>query len=283
MPELPEVENIKRGLQVLRGQKIMKVSVLLPQTVFGRSNIRQASIKKAREFENELKGEVVLSVERRGKNLIFKMKNGKILVSHLKMTGQFIYDPTRKIEPTKHARIIFELSKGRLFFNDIRRFGYVIYYPSEKYLEESGHFNDIGLEPFDSELTPEFLEAEFKKRKTNVKTLLMSQKVVAGLGNIYVDEACFAAGVKPTRRTEDLNSKEIKKLHDSIRKILTNAIELGGSSIRNYKLASGKEGSFVKMHQVYGKYGEPCPKCKNKLEKMVIGGRTTIFCKNCQK
>lgn len=265
------------------GQKIKKVSVLLPQTVFGKGNIRKASVKKANEFESGLQGEIIFKVGRRGKNLIFKTKNGKVLVSHLKMTGQFIYDPTSRISPNKHTRIVFKLSEGTLFFNDIRRFGYVVYYPSEKHLEEAKHFKDVGLEPFDAELKPEFLISEFKKRKTNIKTLLMSQRVVAGLGNIYVDEVCFDAGIIPTRRTESLTFKEIKKLHNSIRKILASAIDLGGSSIRNYKLATGEEGNFVKMHQVYGKSGEPCSRCKAKLKKILIGGRTTVYCEDCQK
>lgn len=265
------------------GQNIQSVKVFLPQTVYGKGNIRKASIKKAKEFEDELKGEIFSEINRKGKNLLFKMKSGKLLVSHLKMTGQFIYDPTGKIEPIKHTRIIFELSKGRLFFNDIRRFGYVMYFPDKKSLESSGHFKDVGIEPLDSELTPEFMEQEFKKRKIGVKTLLMGQKVVAGLGNIYADEVLFAAGINPVRRTDSLNKKEIQKLHDSIRRILTEAIGLGGSSIRNYKLATGEEGSFAKMHQVYGKHGEPCPRCKKKLEKIIIGGRTTVYCKNCQK
>jgi len=283
MPELPEVENIRKGLTKLKGQKILRVFVLQPQIVSGKGNLRRSSARRTGEFSEGLKGEIIKSVERRGKNLLFRTKNGKIVLAHLKMTGQFIYDPSGSVEPGKHTRIIFELSGGNLFYNDIRRFGYVLYFPNRTALKETGHFENLGLEPFDRKFTLNLFRTALKNRNSTLKSVLMNQEVVAGIGNIYADEICYAAKILPGKKASLLNKEEIKNLYRSIKSVLKQAIKLKGSSIRNYRLATGEEGGFAKMHQVYGRAGEPCFVCETKLAKSVIGNRTTVFCKNCQK
>lgn len=283
MPELPEVENIRRGLDKLRGQKILRVFVLQPQIVSGKGNIRKSSSRKTEEFSEGLRGEIIKSVERRGKNLLFNMKSGKVVLAHLKMTGQFIYDPKKEIEPEKHTRILFELSGGNLFYNDIRRFGYVLYFPDKTSLSETRHFENMGLDPFSDKFTLNFLREKLAGRHASLKSVLMGQEVVSGIGNIYADEISYRAGILPAKKASLLDKDETRNLYHSIKHVLSEAIKHKGSSIRNYRLASGEEGSFAKLHQVYGRAGELCFKCESKLTKSVIGSRTTVFCENCQK
>jgi len=298
MPELPEVESLRRGLLVkLRGQKIKKVSVSKPKLVSGKGNIRVASAHKRTEFIRELQGEVIKDISRRAKNLIFHFRSGKILLVHLKMSGQFIYrekgvnavigghpiEISEKILPNKHSHIIFELTRGTLYYNDTRMFGYLLYYPDLKYFDRAGHFNTLGLEP----LTKDFTLIEFEKRlktKTGkLKTVLMNQSVVTGLGNIYCDEVCFRARTKPTRLISTLKSHEIKEIHQAIKYILPRAIALGGSSVASYRLADGSRGNYAREHKVYGRAGEKCARCGQILNKIILNGRTTVFCNNCQK
>lgn len=283
MPELPEVENIRRGLAKLKGQKILRVFVLQPQIVSGKGNIRKSSSRKTEEFTQELKGEIIKAVERRGKNLLFQTKNGKIVLAHLKMTGQFLYDSQKTAEPGKHTRIIFELSGGNLFYNDIRRFGYVLYFPSRTALHDTRHFENMGIDPFDPKFTLSFLREALAKKYAGLKSVLMGQGIVSGIGNIYADEICFRSGILPTKKASLLDKDETRNLYRSIKHILAQAIKHKGSTIRDYKLVSGEEGGFAKLHQVYGRAGESCFSCETKLTKSIIGSRTTVFCENCQK
>lgn len=283
MPELPEVENIRRGLDKLKGQKILRVFVLQPQIVSGKGNLRKSSSRKTEEFTEGLNGEIIKSVERRGKNLLFQTKSGKIVLAHLKMTGQFLFDPQKTAEPGKHTRIIFELSGGNLFYNDIRRFGYVLYFPSRSALHDTGHFEKMGLDPFNPKFTLGFLRQALAKKNSGLKTILMGQEIVSGIGNIYADEISYRAGILPSKKASSLTRDETRNLYRSIKHILSDAIKHKGSTIRDYKLASGEEGGFAKMHKVYGRAGEPCFNCQTKLAKSVIGSRTTVFCENCQK
>src|SRR3989344_2845903 len=235
MPELPEVENLRRGLEKnLVGQKILRIKIKKPKLVSGKGNVRTASLKKAREFKLGLKNECFSGIERRAKNLIFRFASGppsrkatagqgKIMLVHLKMSGQFVYLPSHKatarrskgkqekvigghpIElserevPNKHTHVIFELSKGALYYNDTRMFGYLLYYPSIELFEGVNHFALLGLEPFDKKFTLEYLRDALKKKKGGIKSVLMDQKVVTGLGNIYADESLFEARIHPER------------------------------------------------------------------------------------
>ncbi len=224
MPELPEVENLKIGLaRAIVGQRIMKVEVRKPKLVSGKGTLRTASSHKVKEFIKGLKGETFREVERRAKNLIFRFKSGKVLLGHLKMSGQFAYlpshkatarqgKPTKKIIgghpieisetelPNKHSHIIFELQKGTLFYNDTRMFGYLLYYGSAEKFEAENHFKLIGPEPLEKDFTVEYFKNALVNKKGVIKAVLMNQEVVAGLGNIYVDESLFESKIRPDRK-----------------------------------------------------------------------------------
>ncbi len=299
MPELPEVENLKLGLEKnIVGQKIIRVMVSKPKLVSGKGTIRTASNKKVEEFEQGLTGEVFTSIDRRAKNLIFRFKSGKILLVHLKMSGQFVYkgslssttisgghpiELSETILPNKHSHVIFELEKGVLYYNDTRMFGYLLYYPSQESFEDEGHFATLGLEPLDKKFTAEYLEENLKNKKGKIKAVLMNQEVVVGLGNIYADESLFESRIRPTRSASSLTKKEILKLFEVIQMIMKKAIHAGGSSVATYRLADNTRGNYAREHKVYGKAGQKCPRCGYPFEKILVQTRTTIFCPNCQK
>jgi formamidopyrimidine-DNA glycosylase len=298
MPELPEVENLRRGLEGrVLGQKILSVVVQKPKLVSGKGNARVASSKKKAEFIKELTGEKFLKIERRAKNLLFFFASGKMLVVHLKMSGQFVYHERGRslvsgghpIEiseselPNKHSHVIFELEKGILYYNDTRMFGYLLYYPSAALFNKEDHFAKIGLEPFDPAFTLEYFREALSSKKSKLKTVLMNQEIVTGLGNIYADEAAFEAGVRPTRAANTLTKEETKKLYVAIKRILGLAIEMGGSSVATYRLIDKTRGNYAREHKVYGKTGELCPICETPFTTIILNGRTTVFCPNCQK
>ncbi|MFA6520083.1 MAG: bifunctional DNA-formamidopyrimidine glycosylase/DNA-(apurinic or apyrimidinic site) lyase [Candidatus Paceibacterota bacterium] len=299
MPELPEVENLRLGLEkAILGQKIKHVKVKKPKLVSGKGTLRSPSLKKTREFEKDLVNEKFSSIERRAKNLIFKLTHGKILLAHLKMSGQFAYQPksnkktitgghpielSEKELPNKHTHIIFELEKGTLYYNDTRMFGYVLFYPSLEKFEAENHFDLYGAEPLDKKFTITNFELGIKNSKSKIKSLLMSQGVVVGLGNIYADESLFEAGIHPERPANSISRGEVELLHKAIIRILKRAIKVGGSSVATYRLLDMSQGNYAREHKVYGKAGQLCPACKRPLEKILIQARTTIFCLNCQK
>jgi len=299
MPELPEVENLRRGLErAIIGQTIKKISVNKRKLVSGKGNIRVASLRKKREFIRGLTGEKLLKVERRAKNLVFKLSHDKVMLAHLKMSGQFAYRARGKkksvigghpIElsehelPNKHTHIIFELSSGNLYYNDTRMFGYVLYYPTSKAFEAENHFGLFGLEPFSKEFTPGYLFNALKNKKGKIKAVLMEQKIVTGLGNIYADEALFESRIRPDRSASDISFLEAKKLHTAILRIMKRAVKVGGSSVATYRLLDQSRGNYAREHKVYGKAGIPCPRCGRPLVKTTIQNRTTVYCSNCQK
>jgi formamidopyrimidine-DNA glycosylase len=298
MPELPEVENLRRGLENrVVGQKIKTVTVSRPKLVSAKGNGRTPSAKKVREFEEGLAGETIAAVERRAKNLIFRTSRGKLVLVHLKMTGQFVYrergrnlveggHPVELSEselPNKHTHVTFELSKGALYYQDTRMFGYLLYYPDAASFERENHFGGLGLEPLDPDFTLDYFRAALKARKGRLKTVLMDQRVVTGLGNIYADEAAFAAGIRPTRPTGTLKPDEVKKLYAAIIRIIPAAIELGGSSVASYRLLDLSRGNYAREHKVYGKTGGRCVNCRNPLKTIQVNNRTTVFCPSCQK
>jgi formamidopyrimidine-DNA glycosylase len=299
MPELPEVENLRLGLEkYILGQKIKSVVVTKPKLVSGKGTLRVASPKKVKEFVSSLENEKFVAVERRAKNLIFKLSNDKIILAHLKMTGQFVYKDNKnknevlgghpieiseKTLPNKHTHIIFKLNSGTLYFNDTRMFGYVLFYPSQDSFEKENHFKDYGVEPLNKEFTLKYFSEALKNQRRNIKTLLMNQDIVTGIGNIYADESLFQAKINPMRLGGSLTQAEIGLLHNKIISILKRAIKVGGSSVATYRLIDDSRGNYAREHKVYGKAGEKCQVCKTPLSKTIIQGRTTIFCKKCQK
>lgn len=300
MPELPEVESVRSSLEpYLLGNKIKNIQVNKPKLVSGNGTKRFEDLGKKSEFESELNGEVFVKLDRRAKNLIFVFESGKVLLIHLKMTGQLVYrddsdnlafggHPIRdSIEkgdlPNKHTHVIFELERGRLYYNDTRMFGYLLYYPDLQVMDEAGHFVGLGYEPMDVGFTEEAWLKAMEKKKGVLKHVFLNQSIVVGLGNIYCDEVCFEAGVRPDRRVESLKLAELKKLYKAIVHIIPEAVEAGGSSVANYVLGDGSRGKFVEKHKVYLKGGKPCLVCGEILEKITLAGRTTVYCNVCQQ
>lgn len=299
MPELPEVENLRRGLEkAILGQRIIKVEINKPKLVSGKGSIRVISKKKASEFIEGLVGEKFISIERRAKNLIFKLSHEKIILVHLKMTGQFVYTNKKSgkkiigghpIEvseteiPNKHTHIVFRLSTGTLYYNDTRMFGYLLYYPDAKSFEKENHFGALGKEPLDKNFTEKYFLDSLKTKKGMIKTILMGQEIVTGVGNIYTDESLFEARIDPRRSATTLSPSEIKKLRMAIVSIIRKAIKAGGSSVSSYRLLDKSRGNYAHQHKVYGKFGKKCIRCNNPLKKIAIQNRTTIFCSKCQK
>lgn len=297
MPELPEVESLRRGLlKYIIGSKISSVIVMNEKLVAGKGTTRKASKKKTDEFINNLVGRKIVDIKRRAKNLIFMLNTGEIILVHLKMTGQLVFVPKDKKEkisfgghpiqetetklPHKHTYIIFTLNNGKLFYNDVRQFGYVLYFKNEGILKTDKHFENIGLEPFEKNFTLKYFTENLKDKTTPIKKLLLDQKVVVGVGNIYCDEVLWASGVLPTRPARNLKPIEAEKIYENINKILEKAINSGGSSVANYLLADGKRGNYADYHQVYQKDGAKCkfPKCTGIITKITFAGRGTHFC-----
>ncbi len=284
MPELPEVETICRDLnQKLLNIKIVQADVFLPKIVRNPSNY----------FKEKLVGASFDKVTRRGKLIIFEINNGLFLLIHLKMTGQLIYkqngeitagghsEPTNDFKlPNKHSHIILEFENGgKLFYNDLRQFGYLQIVDTTELKKIKAKF---GYEPFGSDFTFSTFEKLVKGKKKNVKAFLLDQKMVTGLGNIYVDEVLFAAGVSPLRTINTLNSQELKRVYEKIKTVLKNAIDNRGTTFNNYVDASGNKGNFTKLLKVYGRGWKPCVVCGKNLKKGKIAGRGTVYCEVCQ-
>ena len=299
MPELPEVENLRLGLgKNILNQKIIEVKIRKPKLVSGKGTLRTISLKKKAEFIKGVSGEKFLNIERRAKNLIFKLSHNKTILSHLKMSGQFVYKSSKgsglvsgghPIElsesklPNKHSHVIFHLERGTLYYNDTRMFGYLLYYSNMRVFEAENHFAPYGLEPLVKEFTAKYLYESLRNNTGKIKAVLMKQKIVTGLGNIYADETLFESGIRPDRIARSISFIEVKKLHNAIIRIIKRAIKIGGSSVATYRLLDNTRGNYAREHKVYGKGGEKCFKCKTLLKKIIVGGRTTIFCSRCQK
>ncbi len=299
MPELPEVENLRLGLfKIVVGQKIRGVEVRKPKIVSGKGAIRLASEAKRKEFIEGAIGERIVEVDRRAKNLIFKLSHGKIILAHLKMSGQFVYksfagrktvsgghpiELSEKELPNKHTHIIFKLDKGTLYYNDTRMFGYLLYYPDVKTFESENHFINYGVEPLSREFSLKYFGEKLKNKRGKIKAVLMDQKIVTGIGNIYADESLYEAGIRPDKDSSSLSLVEIGRLRKAIIRIMKLAIKMGGSSVATYVLLDETRGNFAREHKVYGKSGTMCVNCKKPLQKSIIQSRTTIFCPNCQK
>jgi len=288
MPELPEVETLRRELvPAVRGKTVKAVKVKWPKIVKPSSPA---------SFSARLRGKKIISIKRRAKVLILELSSGDYLAVHLKMTGQLIYKrKSGKIIagghpqeggldnlPNKYTHIIIEFTdKSVLYFNDLRKFGWMRVV-NNKELEKID--NNFGIEALDTKFNfKRFKEILNRYPNRKIKQVLMDQKLIAGIGNIYADEACFCAGILPTRIVKDISDVEIKKLLSCIKKILKLAISKGGTSYNTYVQLSGKPGGFVPYLKVYGRKGEKCKKCGGIIERIKVGGRGTQFCRSCQK
>ena len=297
MPELPEVETIRRDLAAaIAGRKIAAVDILSPKTA------SHAAVL----FKKELTGRKIDDIGRRGKLLIFRLSPAKgkaapfkfeYLLIHLKMTGQLIYldknnrvagghslntKEETKILPHKHTRAIIGMDKGgQLFFNDMRKFGY-LKLASQSELDRLLKEN-YGPEPLTPAFTFPAFQAALSRTNVKIKAALLNQKLIAGLGNIYVDEVLWEARIRPERPTKSVKPAELKKLYDAINRIIKLAIKHRGTTFSDYVDSQGRQGNFSRFLKVYGRGGEQCPNCSNPLKKAKIGGRGTHYCPICQK
>jgi len=279
MPELPEVETVTRGLQSLVGQQFTRVHIVYPKVLFAKAIRSAATLAEQKVFVGAVSHKIIARVYRRAKNIVFEFVDSSLIVFHLKMTGQLLKSDMKNIP--KYTTIWFETAVETLYFVDVRKFGYAVYFQDTA--ETKNHWSLLGVEPFSPDFTIECLAQGFARYNLPLKTLFLSQKLVVGIGNIYSDEICFAAGVLPMRRVKTLGIQEIEKIYVAILKILTNAIANGGSSISDYRKSDGSKGGYTRHHQVYGRARQECYRCNQILQKTVLAGRTTVYCAHCQK
>ncbi len=281
MPELPEVETVKRRLKdVLIGREIKQVEVLREKSFQGdTSKVAGAEIK---------------AVERRAKLIKIKLSNGRYLLIHLKMTGQLIYvsdqirvgggHPTADWVhdlPGDHTRVIIDFKdNSQLFFNDMRVFGWI------KVLDETDlslELDKYGPDVIDDEFNADYLETKLKNRTIAIKQVIMIGQIVGGVGNIYASEALFAAGIDPRRSANDLSREEYERLVAALKQVIKEGVEAGGTTFDgSYVNVDGLAGDYQEELRVYGQEGKDCPECEGKIKKIKVGGRGTYFCPQCQ-
>lgn len=289
MPELPEVETIKKDLsENIIGRKITGVTFLWPGLLKG---------ARVDDFKKKIVGQKIIGVERRAKNLSISLSNNLNMLFHMKMTGHFMLaDESQKVDEAgrwvnpkgefsdpqnQFIRAFFALdNKKILAVSDLRKFAYVKILTDSDLLEA---YKEYGPEPFSSEFTEEFLKKLLASKKTAIKKVLMDQKNIAGIGNIYADEILWEIKVHPETKANDIPDNKVKELYSAIKKILTQAIEFRGTSTSDFRDTSGKKGRYGDIRKVYRRTGLPCPRDKTPIERIVIGGRGTHFCPTCQK
>ena len=270
MPELPEVETTVRALRrPLIGQVITAVHNRWP---------RHIALPALPEMQMRIANQRIEAITRRAKYLVFHLSEGENLVIHLKMTGHLFVTPA-ETPLDKHTHTVFELANGQeLRFKDTRKFGRV-------YLVDNTQefFGALGPEPLDDTFTVEQLEERLKDRTRALKPLLLDQTFIAGIGNIYADEALFYAGLHPERKANTLTADHIKSLHAAIQKVLQLGIDREGASISDYIKPDGSKGDMQNAVAVFRRTGMPCNQCGNPIRRIILGGRSTHFCPNCQK
>ncbi len=279
MPELPEVETVKNGIiPLLEGRRIRQV-------IQRRDKLR---IPLPENFAQRLRGCRVMRIIRRAKYLLFYLDQGEILICHLGMSGKMTLKAASARELPdkfeKHDHVILESDAGDLvIFNDPRRFGLMTLCLEDE-LDRHPLFKHMGPEPLGNEFNAEYLYQKTIKRRSPVKTILLDQRVVAGLGNIYVCEVLFQAGISPKKNASELCREEVEKMLPIIRQILNRAIEAGGSTLKDYARVDGELGYFQHEFRVYGREGEACPNqgCNSKIRRMIQSNRSTFYCPACQ-
>lgn len=285
MPELPEVETVRRGLAPrLVGRRIMK-------TRLNRADLRFPFPPR---FSARLKGRRVAALNRRAKYLLAELDDGMIWVTHLGMTGRWsVLGQERQpgdfyySEPPDpaHTHVAIELDDGtRLEFNDPRRFGYMDLIPAAT-LDQHPFFRALGPEPLGNSFNERALREALAGKKTSVKAALLDQRVVAGLGNIYVVEALHRAGIAPARHAGTISPQRLERLHRAVRDVLEEAIAAGGSTLSDYAAVDGAKGGFQHRFRVYDREGEACPRpgCGGAVSRMAQNGRSTFWCRRCQR
>ena len=285
MPELPEVETIKRGLsKFIIKQKIKNIEILCDKSFIGNPE--------------EVKGQIIKNLRRFGKALVIDLNNGKSLMIHLRMTGQLIYDdknakkerfaaghPSENFVaelPNKQTRVIIELEGGTLYFNDQRKFGFIKILETQA-VEQDDFIKKLAPEPW-SENPADFYEKLQKHKNSPIKAVILDQTIICGLGNIYADESLFMSKIHPATKSGNLTKQAAIKLLDSAKTVMEKSIASGGSTMKDYVKADGTRGDYLdKFAQVFNKTGQPCPACGTEIKKIRVAGRGTHFCPYCQK
>ena len=282
MPELPEVETIRRGLdKFILSQTIQEVHILCEKSFRGN--------------KKWLLGQKIIKVDRRGKALLIQLENNMWMMVHLRMTGQMIFVGDEKFAaghpdggftekmPGRHTRVYFDFTNGtHLFFNDQRKFGFIAVL-DELGLHEDKFLNKLAPEPWD--MKPDDFYVMLQRHKNSpVKAVILDQSNIAGVGNIYADEGCFYAGILPWRRCGDIEREESDKLLEGLATVMQRSIDSGGSTMKDYVRADGTKGNYLeKFAQVFRREGLECPRCGKIIEKDRVAGRGTHFCRGCQK
>jgi len=271
MPELPEVETVRRQLTpFVVGKDIKQLKILDP---------RWCAPLAVDKFSSEVTGKRVEALERRGKYLIWRLSNELFQVTHLRMTGTFLYGADTDL----HVRVSWELSDGKsVTFNDPRRFGTGLLVKGSEELDK--YFKDrLGPEPFDQSFDADYLKSVTKGKRGSIKALLLDQKKIAGVGNIYADEALFKAKIKPQRVAGRVTKREAADLVVAIREALTDGIDSNGATIDDFRHVDGAVGSYQSKFLVHRREAERCPNCSTQIKKIRVAGRGTYLCTNCQR
>lgn len=273
MPELPEVETVKETLKLKLLNRIIKdVNILYPGII----EYPEVSI-----FKKNIKNQKVHNLSRRGKWIVIELDN-YYLLSHLRMEGKYFFK-TNNDEILKHEHVIFKLDNNtELRYMDVRKFGKMWLIEKEK-INDIGPLKELGLEPWDKELTPTYLKDKFKNKKLPIKTLLLDQSIITGIGNIYANEILFMSKINPLDTQDKLTDADLQKIIDNTKLELESAIKKGGTTIRSYTSVDGVHGLFQHKLFVHGKENNKCPNCKSKIIKIKVGGRGTYYCPICQK
>ena len=290
MPELPEVEVVKRSLK----KKIINSTI--KKVKINDGNLRY---KVNKQEISKLVGKKIKKIRRRSKFLIFEIGKNKLMLTHLGMTGKFFFISQNKKKyktsfyyslnykkDQKYNRITFHLNKDKkLIYNDVRKFGFIKLYDKTNLNEKISHLNNLGPEPLEKNWNLTYFKNYILTRKRSLKDILMDQKFVSGLGNIYVNEILFLSGIRPSRMVSKLKDFEIKKVIKYSKKILKSSIKMGGSTIKDFSSENGKKGIFQQHFKVYGRKEKECSNtdCNASIIRTVISNRSTFFCKSCQK
>lgn len=272
MPELPEVETVRRGLmKIAAGRKINGIDVYYGKTI----------TNDVEDFRQALIGQTIERVDRRGKYLLFRFSNHLTMVSHLRMEGKY-FNAVNGAPVDKHTHVIFHFTDGtELCYNDTRKFGRMTLVKTGDEMKVGG-LSTIGPEPTADDFTVEYFQKILSKSRGKIKPFLLNQRHVAGLGNIYVDEVLWMTKINPEQKANSLTANQVQRLHDNIIKELARAIELKGTTVHSFTNAFGDAGAFQNELNVYGRGGEKCPRCGAKLVKIKVAQRGTTFCSHCQ-
>ena len=279
MPELPEVETIKNAVNVaFINARIIGVHVYQP-------HLREMIPEN---FTSKITGAIVIGLRRIAKYMLMDLNNGQTIIWHFGMSGKIKIESKADFSLEKHDHVVLETDRGLLIYNDPRRFGLILLCESDN-LTTHRLFKEAGLDPWDENLTAQYLQKKFTNKKTNIKQALLDQKIICGIGNIYASEILYHSRIRPDRICARLNKKELSTVIEWTRRVLQDAVAAGGSTIHDYHRPDGNIGYFQEKHCVYNKTGQKCPQCccniqkTGGIQKMVQNGRSTFYCATLQK